>query len=123
MKLTKNFDLNEFSCKCGCEMPQDVLVNVQKLASQLQTLRNALGKPIDPSSGYRCESHNKAIGGAENSQHIYGMAADIKVKGTSPKKVAATIEKLISDGNMLQGGIGVYRTWTHYDLRLSKARW
>ena len=123
MKLTKNFYLQEFQCKCGCEMPQDVLVNIQKLASQLQTLRNALGKPIDPSSGYRCESHNKAIGGAENSQHIYGMAADIKVKDTSPKKVAATIERLISDGNMLQGGIGIYKGWVHYDFREKKARW
>jgi uncharacterized protein YcbK (DUF882 family) len=123
MKLTKNFSRSEFDSKDGSTMPQDVLVNIQKLANQLQTLRDAIGKPITINSGYRSPSHNKRIGGVLNSQHVLGKASDIAVNGMSPKEVAKEIEKLISSGDMLQGGIGIYPTFVHYDIRKTKARW
>jgi uncharacterized protein YcbK (DUF882 family) len=104
-------------------MPQDVNCNVQKLANQLQQLRDHFKQPITITSGYRCESHNKAIGGAKNSQHVLGKAADIKVDNTSPKKVYEVIERLINSGDMLQGGLGLYRSWVHYDIRKTRARW
>ena len=42
-----------------------------------------------------------------------------------PAEVAACLEELIADGVIPQGGIGVYpsQNFTHYDVRLSKARW
>jgi uncharacterized protein YcbK (DUF882 family) len=123
MKLTKNFSRSEFDSKDGSTMPQDVLVNIQKLANQLQTLRDAIGKPITINSGYRSPSHNKRIGGVSNSQHVLGKASDIAVNGMSPKEVAKEIEKLISSCDMLQGGIGIYPTFVHYDIRKTKARW
>ena len=123
MKLTENFSKSEFDSKDGAEMPNDVLMNVQKLASQLQILRNNINKPITINSGYRSPEHNKAIGGVSNSQHLLGKAADIKVKGISTRILAALIEDLINDGDMLQGGLGIYDTFVHYDIRKSKARW
>jgi uncharacterized protein YcbK (DUF882 family) len=51
------------------------------------------------------------------------MAADIKVKGLTPLEVYNAIEKLIADGKMKQGGLGLYRSWVHYDIRGVKARW
>ena len=123
MKLTKNFSKSEFDCKCGCEMPKDVLHQVQKVANQLQVLRDATGKSITVNSAYRCEEHNKAIKGVSNSQHILGKAADIVVKGIEPSITFDLVDLLINEGEMLQGGLGNYDTFTHYDIRKNKARW
>lgn len=123
MKLTKNFNLSEFASKDGSDFPQDVKDNLQELANNLQVLRYALGQPITITSGYRSESHNKKIGGAKSSQHILGLAADIKVANTTPKEVAKKIEELIELKEMKQGGLGIYSSWIHYDIRNKKARW
>ncbi|EFB70384.1 hypothetical protein PROVRUST_08483, partial [Providencia rustigianii DSM 4541] len=42
-------------------------------------------KPVYVVSGRRCAKHNKAVGGAEHSQHLLGTAGDIKVKDVTPK--------------------------------------
>jgi uncharacterized protein YcbK (DUF882 family) len=47
------------------------------------------------------------------------MAADIKVSGVSPKKVAAYAETLLVN----KGGIGTYDTFTHIDVRADRSRW
>lgn len=44
----------------------------------LDPLREAYGKPIIVTSGYRCKALNEAIGGASTSQHCFGQAADIR---------------------------------------------
>lgn len=123
MKLTKNFSKSEFDSKDGSQMPAEVLHNIQKVANQLQALRDFLGKSITINSGYRSPAHNKRIGGVRNSQHVKGTAADIVVSGMNTKEVAKAIETLIARGDMLQGGIGVYPTFVHYDIRKTKARW
>jgi uncharacterized protein YcbK (DUF882 family) len=120
--LTENFSLSEFESKDGSETPEDVKHNLQKLANNLQTLRNYLGKPIFINSGYRSPSHNQAVGGAKNSQHVLGKACDIRVKDMQPKEVYLAIEKLINKGEMLQGGLGLYRNFVHYDIRKTKVR-
>lgn len=43
----------------------------------LDPLREMYGKPITINSGYRCPKLNAAVGGAKNSQHMRGEAADI----------------------------------------------
>lgn len=43
----------------------------------LEKVRAMYGKPIIVSSGYRSDALNRVVGGAINSQHIRGMAADI----------------------------------------------
>ena len=121
--MTKNFKKSEFDCKCGCIMPTDVFVNIQKLANQLQYVRDYLDLPINLTNAYRCPTHNKAVGGVKNSQHVLGKAADIKIKGLTPQEVAVILDRLTTDGEILQGGIGIYSTFTHYDIRGKKARW
>ena len=122
-KITTNFSLEEFNSKCGRPIPNNVLPNIINLAKNLQVLRDALGKSITITSGYRSPEHNAKRKGAKNSQHIKGTAADIKVKGMTPKEVALVIEGLIEQGKIKQGGIGIYPSWVHYDIRGTKARW
>lgn len=124
MKLTDNFYLSEFACKDGTAVPDKYYDNVIELAENLQRLRDYFNKPIIISgSGYRTESWNKKVGGAKKSYHMKAMAADISIKGVTPRKIARVIKKLIKDGLMKDGGIGLYNGFVHYDVRGYKARW
>lgn len=125
MKLTKNFSKSEFDCSCGCEMPLGVLHNVQKLANQLQELRNVVGSPIKINSGYRCPDYNDNVvkGASKNSQHKLGKASDIVIADMTPQETFELIDLLINEGELLQGGLSAYSTFTHYDIRKTKARW
>lgn len=124
MKLTKNFDSKEFDCKDGTPVPTEFMDNCKELAENLQVLRDDLQVPVTVTgSGYRTPSYNKKVGGAKDSQHMYAKAADINAKGYTPIKLAAVIEKLIKEGKMKQGGLGIYPGFVHYDIRGTKARW
>lgn len=85
MYLSKNFTLEELTRsntahRLGImnEPVGDALVNLRRLATELlQPVREAWGRPIIVSSGYRCDALNRAVGGVKNSDHIYGCAADL----------------------------------------------
>lgn len=70
----RNFNANEFCCSCGCG-GCDIS---QILVDKLNTVREILKKPIVINSGFRCESHNRKIGGSATSSHLRGLAVDIK---------------------------------------------
>jgi len=123
MKLEENFSLSEFKCKDGTHVPEELMDNVKLLAENLQVLREELGRPIRIISGYRSPKYNRRIGGAKRSQHMTAKAADIKVSGMTPAEVKAVIVRLIKEGKMHSGGIGLYTTFTHYDVRGRNARW
>ena len=122
MKLTKNFNLSEFECKCGCVMPEFVKKNVIELADNLQVLRDVVGR-LDLTNAYRCKEHNADVGGAVNSQHVKGKAADIKSSTIEPWDMATTVDDLMKSEKFKLGGIGIYNTFTHVDTRGSRARW
>jgi len=126
--MTKNFKIDEFKCKgnlkgCKCEMPEDVYKNIQELAENLQIIRDELQEPIKINSAYRCENHNRKIGGTSKSQHIKGKAADIVVKNLTPDEVANALDNLQKGGFIRSGGLGRYDTFTHIDIRGTQARW
>ena len=112
IKLSPNFTLAEFACRCCGGVKID-----PELVRKLQQLRDRIGKPISITSGYRCPVHNQAVGGAAQSQHMYGTAADIVVKGLAPATVADHAEAVGF------GGIGRYAGFIHVDVRAQKARW
>lgn len=122
MKLTNNFSLEEFECKCGCKMPEFVKKNVINLADNLQIIRNVVGR-LDLTNAYRCRPHNLDVGSSDSSQHLLGKAADIKSKKLSVKELSKIIEGLIKSEEIDQGGLGLYNTFTHYDTRGTRARW
>lgn len=125
MKLSKNFTLSEFDCKDGSVTPEFAVENLTKLAMQLQVLRSTIDRPININSGYRSPEYNEKIGGAKHSQHKLGNAADITVPGLTPKQVHFFIERLIEEGEMQEGGLGLYDTFVHYDIGYDgkKRRW
>ena len=114
-KLSTNFHVREFACTDG----SDPIFIDTDLVDILQKIRSHFGKSVTVTSAYRTPTKNKAVGGETYSQHLYGRAADIKVNGVSPKKVAAYAEKLIPK----KGGIGIYSTFTHIDTRATRSRW
>lgn len=98
MNLSENFTLDEFlvsqtASRQGIDnIPSpEVVENLRNLVvNVLQPLRHKFG-PMCVSSGFRCPKLNAAIGGAVNSQHIYGMAADINIPGIGNDALAVYI--------------------------------
>jgi len=113
IQLSKNFKLSEFVCPDGSG---EVLLDAE-LVNKLQKLRDKVGKPIKVHSGYRNPKYNTRIGGAKESQHMQGKAADITVQGYTPEQVAKLAEEVGFDG------IGLYKTFCHVDVRGHNARW
>ena len=117
-KLTANFAVSEFACKDG----SDPIFIDSDLAALLQKIRDHFGKPVNINSAFRTASHNaKQKKASRYSQHLYGKAADIWIKGVSVDTLAAYAETLLPD----RGGIGRYHSdgFVHVDVRVNKSRW
>jgi hypothetical protein len=115
-----NFTWGEFT-KNLTRVPQTekVVDAISKLAYYLEDVRSQFGNPsIIINSGYRPSSINKAVGGASNSQHLYGTAADIVVSGIRPHEVYNRLNQ--THGS--KGGLGNGSSFTHIDLRGYRAR-
>ena len=123
VQLSKNFYLDEFECRDKSDIPLKVFSNILELVEQMQKIRDILGKTITVNSGYRSPNYNKSIGGASRSQHILGKACDFTVKGLTPYQVADRLEDLMQGGSIINGGLGEYDTFTHYDIRNKPSRW
>ncbi len=112
--ISKYFDRAEFACNCGCGF-DDV---APELITILEDVRKHFG-PVRISSGCRCVKYNKAVGGGDDSQHMRGTASDIVIDGFSPVKV----QQYLLAKYPSKYGIGSYTTFTHIDVRSTKARW
>ena len=115
LQLGPHFRLGEFASKDGSDK---VLVD-DDLVELLEQIREAAGGAVTINSGYRSPEHNAAVGGVSSSQHLYGRAADIVVEGASPLLVGQIAEYYLGR----QGGIGVYKSFTHVDTRAIRSRW
>lgn len=104
-----HFTRAEFACQCGCGFDT---VDVE-LATVVVLARQHFGVPVIITSGCRCETHNINEGGAENSFHPLGKAADCYVSGVSPQEVADFFDQLLG----ARGGIKVYLDRVHVDVR------
>lgn len=123
MKLTENFTLEEFNCKDGTVVPNELMGNVVELAANLQIFRDKIKAPVHINSGYRSLEYNEKIGGVKSSQHMFGKAADITCRDYSPDEVATIIETMIAASKLKEGGVGRYKGFCHYDIRGTRARW
>lgn len=114
--ITKNFKRSEFQCKCGCA---DQKID-ETLVNKLQIIRTLYDTPITVTSGYRCASHNAAVGGTANSKHTLGIAADVKAAKLNPVALGIIASSICK-------GVGIYwydgAAFVHVDARDGKATW
>lgn len=117
IRLTDNFYLSEFTqsetaARKGIDnTPPDFAVNnLRRTAELLQQIRNKIGKPITITSGFRCPELNVAIGGAKNSDHTRGNAADF----VSPSFGSAKdLAQFIISSKIPFGQIILEGNWVH----------
>lgn len=108
-----NFQIKEFACKDG----SDLIKVDDELVEKLQIMREYFGNAIIINSGYRNTIHNKNVGGSPTSQHLLGKAADIVVRGHTPKEVAEFAKKIGFRG------VGLYKDFVHVDTRKTISYW
>jgi len=119
-QLTKHFNLREFQCH---DETQAVKLDPE-LPKKLEILRGLVSEhrgkdtPLKITSGYRTPAYNEKVGGAKNSQHKEGKAADLIIPdGLDVDRFAKFAERAGFDG------LGKYHTFLHVDVRGYKSRW
>lgn len=95
--LSRNFSRSEFTCRCG-----EVIVSPD-LVLLLQGIRDRVNRSVVINSGYRCEEHNREVGGVRNSRHLLGEAADIFVPGMSGEELLGVVRELYQQGRVYVG--------------------
>lgn len=114
-KVATNFVVNEFASKDGADI---VIIN-DLLPIVCQLVRNWFGYSFSPTSAYRTVTHNKSVGGAAKSNHIYGMAVDIPTCGKiKPIELYNFLDNLFSDSCE----IGLYSWGVHFAPTKEKRR-
>jgi len=113
---TKNFSIQELTFSqtatrkgINNSPTPEVTKNLEKLCETLEKIRELVGMPITISSGYRSPELNKVIGGAKDSAHTKGLAADITTKSLTPKALAL----LIKTSDMKYDQLIYEGTWVH----------
>ncbi|CAL9345691.1 D-Ala-D-Ala carboxypeptidase family metallohydrolase [Streptomyces werraensis] len=94
--------------------------NALRTMWKLEALRHALGdQPIRVTSGFRSQSCNSAVGGASNSRHLYGDAADL---GAGPHSLCTLAKQARNHGfnGILGPGYPGHNDHTHVDHRGSR---
>lgn len=120
LQLSPHFNINEFHCHCNYPECRVTYLD-SDLIEYLEKKRTQIGKPFKVNSGFRCEKHNRDVGGkprtkkSKGSEHMRGLAADIVVKGEDMRKLA----DLFEDAD----GLGRYSNFVHVDVRGYKSRW
>ena len=122
MKLTANFSLEEltnsdYAIRHGINnqpVDPEVLSNLQVLANGLERARSKLCRPMVISSGYRSPKVNSGVGGAKNSRHMKGLAADFIVPNMAVRETCFLLEtwlKYIGFRTLIFEG-----SWVHIDF-------
>lgn len=119
MNLTEHFELHEFACHDGTAYPAAwIQSRLMPLCTALEALLARCGaRPVRILSGYRSPGYNEHVGGAKQSQHMEGRAADIAVEGLAPSQVYAIALAMSERGEIEIGGLGLYPEWIHIDVR------
>lgn len=114
----KWFKEQELCCKCCGQLPPFARENMEALVHEvLDPAREKLGSPIVVNSGYRCPKHNKEVGGATNSQHLLGQAADIRFQ-VSGFKIQDLAKAIVENGKYDQ--LILYPTFVHVSWKRTK---
>ena len=105
----KHFTEAELACRCcgQCTMNEQFLI-------ALDMARRDAGLPFHVTSGYRCEKHNMAVGGATNSAHTKGLAVDIACQSSTERmKILKALLRYFDR-------VGIAKTFIHVDADSTK---
>ena len=128
MSLSTHFTLPEFLRSesaarhdISMEPSTTVVANLTHLAREvLDPIREAAGCPIIVTSGYRPHELNALIGGAANSDHLYGLAADIHALGHDVDWLLAVIRR-IAPMLPIKKAIDEFHAWVHVSIDLGNS--
>lgn len=122
MRLSPYFHIEEFRCHDGTPVPDALLGNLMRLVTTLDICRLAAGAPLNVISGFRTRKHNTAVGGAENSTHLTCEGADIRPgRDVTPEELHALVLQHYKHKRLPDlGGVGLYPSWVHIDVRKAK---
>lgn len=115
MRISKHFTLEEM---CHTSKPFDNTPGMQQVINLcfgvhniLEPLRNMLKKPIVVNSGFRSKKVNESVDGVSNSQHLQGLAADIRVSPYDIPRVFSILKTLKHCDQVLGGRSFVHISW------------
>lgn len=128
-QLTKHFHTREFDCHNGTPVPARDYNGLEALCRQyLEPLRSKYGA-CTVNSGYRTAAYNASIGGASQSYHIYTIhdgndqAADVRFARGTARDWHRTANWLRAKKRNGRGGLGLYSSFIHIDIRDYKSDW
>ena len=128
-RLSKHFVVEEFDCHDGTKVQKRDYKGLSYLCRvYLEPLRKKYGS-VHINSGYRAVSYNRKIGGEPNSFHIYpahdgnDQAADITCRNGNPRQWHAFLNGIRNKKRGGRGGLGLYSSFVHVDIRDYKADW
>jgi uncharacterized protein YcbK (DUF882 family) len=93
---------------------QKIVDSLVELTKAIGPYRRRLARPLKVTSGYRPPDVNKLVGGATDSQHIYGNAVDVYAVGLNEVDLFNFFDR------SWPGGLGLYdrngNGWVHIDI-------
>ena len=116
--INDDFVSTDFDCHCHRPECNKTLISMDLIGGLSKLI--GIFPIIHIDSGFRCAAHNREVGGKIDSQHLKGLAADITTPFGRPIGVKEAAEKIECFEN---GGIGLYPSFVHVDVRGHKARW
>jgi uncharacterized protein YcbK (DUF882 family) len=128
-RLSKHFVVEEFDCHDGTPVSERDHNGLEYLARKLLEPLRAKYGVVHVHSGYRTPAYNRSVGGATNSFHIYPLhdgndqAADVSCATGTPAQWHAFLARLRNEKRNGKGGLGLYSTFVHVDLRDYPADW
>jgi uncharacterized protein YcbK (DUF882 family) len=128
-RLSEHFTVEEFDCRDGSKVAERDYKSLEYLCRQyLEPLRRKYGS-VRINSGFRTKAYNAKIGGASKSYHIYtdhdgnDQAADVHCQQGSPRDWHRTLNAIRTAKRNGRGGLGLYDSFVHVDLRDYKSDW
>lgn len=121
--LTKNISRHEVACRCGCgfdSMDWETINAVQECCDHFADQLGVRRVRLHITSAARCYKYNRAVGGADKSQHRLARAIDFIIDSVLPNEIQEYLSAQYPD----KYGIGCYPRFTHFDTRSGPAvRW
>jgi uncharacterized protein YcbK (DUF882 family) len=128
-RLSKHFVVEEFDCTDGTKVSPREHNGLEYLCRQyLEPMRRKFG-PCSVHSGFRTHRYNARIGGASQSYHVYpehdgnDQAVDVSFARGNPRQWHAAANSIRNRKRKGRGGLGLYSTFVHIDLRDFAANW